>query len=72
MLGTIPHKAPFVYSTIRLKLPGASEYNQSNTIRPVSGITAIKPANVGSFRPICPHRTIITTLTSNLTKNRIN
>jgi len=71
MLGTMPHKAPLVYSVIRLKLPGASVYNQTNTTRPVSGITAIKPANAGSFRPICPQKTIITTLTNNLTRNRI-
>ncbi|MHC4464918.1 MAG: hypothetical protein ACYS30_26340 [Planctomycetota bacterium] len=34
------------------KLPGLSRANQISTISPVNGITAIRPASVGSLRPI--------------------
>lgn len=71
MLGTMPHKAPLVYSVIRLKLPGLSRYSQTSTIRPVKGITAISPANVGSLRPIPVQKTIMHKLINNLIRNRI-
>ena len=67
----IPHKAPLLYSPIRLKLPGLSKYNKTSTIAPVNGITATRPANVGSLRPISEQKTMTHRLINSLKKNRI-
>ncbi len=71
MVGKIPHKAPLVYSAIKLKLPGLSRYSHMSTIRPVKGITAISPAKLGSLRPICAQKAITHTLINSLIANRI-
>ena len=74
MLGRMPHKAPLLYFDIRLKLPGLSRYSQMSTIRPVKGITAIRPANVGSlcFSTIQVQKAITQTLINSLITNRIS
>jgi len=70
ILGIIPHNAPVQYLVIRSKLPGLSTQSQTSTIRPVSGITPIRPASVGSLRPICVQNTMTATLMTSLIKKR--
>ncbi len=57
---------------MRFKLLGLSRYSQMSTMRPVKGITAIRPAKVGSLRPICEHKVIIHMLINSLITNRIS
>ncbi len=67
----MPHKAPLVYSVIRLKSPGLSRHSQTSTISPVKGITAMRPANVGNLRPTPAQKPITHTLINSLIANRI-
>lgn len=72
MLGKIPQSAPHAKSCMITGLPLFSKYTHTKTKAPVSGMTAMRPADDGNFFAIPVATKIMTRLITAFSKICIN